>query len=48
MPEKKPISVNVRLLTEELFVEITVVECLYCFCLVREDKLDEHARRLHS
>jgi hypothetical protein len=44
----KPVSVNIRLLSEELFVEITVMECSKCFAIVREDKMDEHMERVHS
>lgn len=44
MNDKQPVSVNVRFLSEELFVEITVVECPECFALVQEKHLDEHIR----
>jgi hypothetical protein len=45
---KNPVSVNVRFLSDELYIEVTVVECPTCFALVREQKLDGHQEALHD
>jgi hypothetical protein len=43
-----PVSVNVRFLSDETYIEVTVVECPACFALVREQRLDEHREVLHD
>lgn len=43
-PDIPPVSVNVRFLSDNLFIEVTVVECTSCFALVREEKLGDHFR----
>jgi hypothetical protein len=44
MDEVKPVSVIVRLLTEELVSEVTAIECPQCYAFVRNERMNDHLR----
>ena len=44
----QPISINLRMLTEEIMTDVIVRECPVCFAIVRETKMGDHFAGAHN
>jgi hypothetical protein len=44
----QPISINLRMLTDEIMTDVIVRECSVCFAIVRETKMGDHFAGAHG